>query len=301
MPIMGIDISTLNGDINFLAVKKAGVGFAMVKASQGHALYSKGYLFEDKRFARNILGLHKVGIPVGAYHFFTASNLEETYKEADFFIKTVEPYRDKITLYLACDAEVYGNPYINKLSRAELTRLIDAFCKRVESAGFHACHYTNTDHINNYINLYSLDFPVWHAHYSNGKGTSRPTKAGKLLAMHQYSDNGQLPGVVGQFDMNFGYGPLARLIIKSRTTLEDQTLDYIDLFPSGEMILSSIADKLVKRGFAPLKSISHEKLVSYVRLHCNLTHEEAAYLNSYKYAGPLFEKLYYAMISAPKA
>ena len=91
IPILGIDVSTLNGDINFLAIKKAGVGFAMVKASQGHALYSKGYLFEDKRFARNLVGLHKVGIPVGAYHFFTASNLEETYKEADFFLKTVEP------------------------------------------------------------------------------------------------------------------------------------------------------------------------------------------------------------------
>ena len=41
MPITGIDISTLNGDINYLAAKKADLGFVMVKASQGHALYSR--------------------------------------------------------------------------------------------------------------------------------------------------------------------------------------------------------------------------------------------------------------------
>ena len=296
MPITGIDISTLNGDINYLAAKKANIGFAIVKASQGHALYSKGYLFEDKRFAKNVLGFHKVGIPVGAYHFFTASNLQETYCEADFFIKTVEPYRDKITLYLACDAEIYGNPYINKLSKSELTNLINAFCKRVEAAGYHACHYTNTDHINNYIDLDAISFPVWHAHYIKNGHTSRPTASGKKLAIHQYTDDGQISGVVGQFDMNFGYGPLARLIIQSRTTLEDQTLDYIEKFPSGEMILTKIADKMVRREFSPLRISGHDRLVAHMRLHYGLTPDEAAYLNSYRFAEPLFDKLYKAVL-----
>ena len=298
MPITGIDISTLNGDINYLAVKKANIGFVMVKASQGHALYSKGYLFEDKRFANNVLGFHKIGIPVGAYHFFTASNLQETYREADFFIKTVEPYRDKITLYLACDAEKYENPYLSKLSRGELTNLINAFCKRVEAAGYHACHYTNTDHINSCINLNSIDFPVWHAHYIKNGQTSRPAASGKKLAIHQYTDDGQISGVVGRFDMNFGYGPLARLIIQSRTTLENQTLDYIEKYPTGEAILTKMADKMVKRELSPLRITGHDKLVAHMRLHYGFTPEETAYLNKYRFAEPLFEKLYKAVLKS---
>ena len=299
MPLFGIDVSTLNGDINFLAAKYAGVRFAMVKASQGHSLYSgSAYLFEDRRFAKNVLGFHKVGIPVGAYHFFTASTLDEAYREADFFIKTALPYRDKITLYLACDAEAYANnPYIYKLGRTELTNLIGAFCRRVAEAGFNACHYTNTDHIKNRIDVERIPFPVWQAHYSKNQNGIPPTEAGEKLAIHQYTDNGQLPGVTGQFDLNFGYAPLARLIIKSRTTLEDKTLDYIEKYKTGGNILTRLADKIVAKDFHPISNPTHEKLVSHIRLQCALTSDEAAHLNDYKWAQDLFKKLYGAMLS----
>lgn len=298
MPLFGIDVSTLNGDLNFLAVKYAGVRFAMVKASQGHSLYSgNAYLFEDRRFARNVLGFHKVGIPVGAYHFFTASTLDEAYREADFFIKTVAPYRDKISLYLACDAEAYANnPYIYKLDKAQLTSLINAFCDRVSAAGFHACHYTNTDHIRNRIDLDKIPHPVWQAHYGKSSNGTPPPDAGTKLAVHQYTDSGQLPGVTGQFDLNFGYAPLARLIIKSRTTLEDKTLDYIEKYKTGGNILTRLADKIVARDFHAISNTTHEKLVSHIRVQCALTADEAAYLNSYRWAEDLFKKLYSAML-----
>lgn len=297
MPIFGIDVSKNNGNLNFAAIRSSGVRFVMVKASQGHTLYSRdGYLFEDSRFALNVEGFHSVGIPVGAYHFFTASTLNEAYREADFFLKTVEPYRDRIDLYLACDAEVYDNPYIDKLSRAELTSLIDAFCRRVEAAGYHVCHYTNTDHIKNRIDLSRLDFPVWQARYIENGQTSRPAEAGDKLAIHQYTGSGQLPGVVGEFDHNFGYAPLSRLIIKSRTTIEDKTFDYIERYKTGDNILARLADMIVARDIKPLTAPTRERIVPLLRLKCRLTPDETAYLNSYKWAEELFFKLYTAML-----
>lgn len=297
MPLFGVDVSTNNGEVNYTAMKYAGIQFAMVKASQGHSLYTKGlYNFADSKFRRNIEGFTKVGIPVGAYHFFTATTIDEAHKEADFFLKTVRPFKDKISLYLACDAENYNNPWLKKLDRDELTGLIDIFCKRVEAEGYKACHYTNTDHIQSYINIGKLDFPIWHAHYASDGSVSRPTASGKKLAIHQYTSKGRIAGMAGNFDLNFGYAPLARLIIHDRTPLLPVTLDYMEKYESGENILMKIAAKLVHPSLNPIKNPSHEKLMPLLRYHCALTNEETAYLAEYKFAVELFMKLYNAMI-----
>ncbi len=296
MPLYGIDVSRYQKSINYTAARIAGVRFAMVKATQGHEMTGDAYLFCDPMFKAHVEGFHKVGIPVGAYHFFTATNIDETLCEADYFIKTVSPLRDKITLYLACDAENYNNKYLKRLNRAELSRLIDIFCSRIEAAGFKACHYTNTDHIRNYIDLQKIDFPVWQAHYIENGSVKRPNDAGDRLAIHQFTNEGQLPGVVGEYDCNFGYAPLARLIIGAYCGIMDVTLDYIGRYSTGDDILMKLADKVVAKQLNPIRNPIHEKLVAQVRLHCGLTVDEAAYLNSYTWAVDLYRKLYCGML-----
>lgn len=294
MALFGIDVSTYNTSINYAAAKQAGVRFAMIKATQGHSIYNSNYLFKDSRFKTHLDGFYKVGIPVGAYHFFTASNLDEAYREADFFIDTVLPHRSKISLYLACDAENYGNKYLSGLSKGELSCLVESFCNRVEAAGFKACHYTNTDHIKNFIDLDKISYPVWQAHYISSGAVKKPAHAGNKLAIHQYTDKGKLSGVVGSYDLNFGYAPLARLIIEARTPLEKKTLDYIEAYGDGE-ILIKLADKLAVKSLNPIKNPTHEKLVALIKYHCGLNSDEVAHLGSYKWAVELFCKLYSAM------
>lgn len=296
MPLFGVDVSRYQRSLNYAAARIAGVRFAMVKATQGHEMTGDAYLFSDPAFVSHVEGFHKVSIPVGAYHFFTATSLEETYREADFFVNTVLPYRDKISLFLACDAENYNNKYLKTLNRTELSRLIDAFCRRVETAGFKACHYTNTDHIRSYIDLSKIDFPVWQAHYIQDGGVKRPADAGDRLAIHQYTNDGAIAGVVGRYDLNFGYSPLARLIIGSMCGIMDVTLDYIEGFDTGADVLMRLADKIVEKSLNSIRNPSHEKLVPLIRSHCKLTNEETAYLNDYTWATDLFYKLYVGML-----
>lgn len=296
MALFGIDVSTYNSSINYAAAKQAGVRFAMVKASQGHSLYKDYYLFEDSLFKTHVEGFHKVGIPVGAYHFFTATSVEDAFREADFFIETVARLGNKVSLYLACDAENYGNKYLAGLSKPELSILISMFCKRVEDSGFKACHYTNTDHIKNYIDLNLIDYPIWQAHYLSSGVVRKPEDAGDKLAIHQYTDKGQLSGVVGNYDLNFGYVPLAKLIINSRTTLEKKTIDYIAAHETGDDILMKLADRLAVRSLKSIKNDSHEKLVPLIRYHCALTEDETNHLAAYTWAVDLFKKLYFGMI-----
>jgi len=295
MPIFGIDLSSYNRQINYAAAKIAGVRFAMVKASQGHSLYSRGYLFEDSSFKYHMEGLTKAGIMAGAYHFFTASTVEEARKEADFFIETVKPFKDKISLYLACDAENYNNKYLSGLSKDALTALINEFCARVESAGYHACHYTNTDHIRNFIDIHKISYPVWQAHYIADGSVKKPSDAGDKLAIHQYTGSGQLVGVVGQYDLNFGYAPLARLIIEARTPLEKKTIDYLAAYKSGDDILMKLADKLAAKELKAIRTPTNEKLITLLRSHCLLTSDEVKYMDTYKWHEELFQKLYKAM------
>lgn len=296
LALFGMDVSTYNR-INYKAAKIAGVRFAMVKASQGHSITnSKLYMFEDSMFKKHIEGFTKVGIPVGAYHYFTATNLDECYKEADFFVKTCNVLKDKISLYLACDFERYKNKYVTKLNREQATMLINSFLKRVEAAGFKVCNYTNTDHILNHLYLSKLDYPVWHAHYIKDGSISRPKESGEKLAIHQYTDAGQLSGVPGFFDLDFGYEPLAKLIIEAKTPLEKQTLDYISRYKTGEDILIKLADKLVLKNLKPIKNPDHSKFVTNIKYYCGLSSDQCEYLNNYKYNTELFRKLYFNMI-----
>lgn len=59
----GIDVSHVQGTIDWPTVAGAGVGFAFAKATEGTT-------FTDSKFAANWFGMKAAGIARGAYHFF---------------------------------------------------------------------------------------------------------------------------------------------------------------------------------------------------------------------------------------
>ncbi len=63
-PLRGIDVSHHQGTIDWPEVAEDDVAFAFIKVSEGGD-------HRDTQFVRNIAEATKVGIPVGAYHFFT--------------------------------------------------------------------------------------------------------------------------------------------------------------------------------------------------------------------------------------
>ena len=63
-PIRGVDLSHHNGVVGWRRVHADGIRFAYLKASEGGD-------FRDDTFAANAQGAARVGVPVGAYHYFT--------------------------------------------------------------------------------------------------------------------------------------------------------------------------------------------------------------------------------------
>lgn len=197
----GIDVYTGQGVIDWRKVADSGISFAMIKASQGRGETSATKNlrnFTDSRFAYNITEASKTKIKLGVWHWLTARNVSEAIEEADYFLKVIAPFRDKITLWAAVDVE--SETYLADLGKAELTEITRAFLERVQRAGYRTMLYTNPNFIKYRFtkNAFS-DTDIWLAHYGVAKPMSVPN-----LKIWQHSV-GRVDGIKTAVDLDTGY------------------------------------------------------------------------------------------------
>ena len=194
-----IDVSTYNGDIDWNAVKAAGVDYAIIRV--GYRGYGTARLVQDRRFEQNMRGAINAGIRVGAYIVTQAVNTEEAVEEASFIVEKCRGYN--VTLPLAIDVEWAGNSYeegrANSISASTRTDVINAFARTVMNSGYAAMAYANKDWFENKIysgNLFSL-CKIWLAQYRNTEYTY-----GGRVNMWQYTSKGRVDGINGDVDIS---------------------------------------------------------------------------------------------------
>ena len=201
----GIDVSVINGEIDWKTVREQGIQFAMIKATQGHGLgiaTQKLRLFTDSKFSENIRAADKAGISCGAYHYFTATSMTEAEEEADYFISVLKREKDYVKLWAAVDVEDVSPPrFSGKLSQADLTACVRSFIKRVQAAGFRAMLYTNPNYLTYKFTPSAFDdVDIWLAHYNVETPKTTPR-----LKIWQYTPSGTVKGINGNVDLNQGY------------------------------------------------------------------------------------------------
>lgn len=197
----GIDVSEHNGNINFAAVKAAGIEFAMVRAGYG-------WTYQDEKFEQNVNGFTLAGIPVGAYWFIYATSVKEAIENADKCIEVLSKFKGKITFPIGCDYEYDSDSYSErqgvKQTKASRTAIIEAFCDRLEEAGYYVSLYLNKDYIANKINYNELtQFDLWLAQW----GSAKPYRD---CGMWQDSSELNISGAV--FDSDIAYKDYAQII-----------------------------------------------------------------------------------------
>lgn len=144
--LKGIDVSTLQGDIDWKRVRASGIDFAMIKATQGRGegVETKNLRkFRDTKFVNNITEATASGIACGVYHYFTAKNFIEAREEAAYFLATVAPHKDKIKLWAAVDVE--SAMWLKNVDKPTLTKAVREFMDKVAEAGYKPMLYTNLD------------------------------------------------------------------------------------------------------------------------------------------------------------
>lgn len=138
---LGVDLSKNSGEIDFEALKNAGVDFVMLRL--GSRGYETGLVTLDENFVSNITKAQSAGLEVGVYFFSQAVNEEEAAEEAEFVISNLVPYR--ISYPVAFDMEYISNDEsrIDTLDEEQKTKIAEAFLSRIEREGYRPILYGN--------------------------------------------------------------------------------------------------------------------------------------------------------------
>lgn len=189
---VGIDVSKWQGEIDFTALKNAGVEFIIIRV--GTQLGFGESSLEDPYFRKNIEGATSVGIPIGIYYFSYATTEEEAKEQASWVIEKLKDY--KIDLPIAFDWESWS--YFNGLglSLHDINSIASVFLEEVEKVGYDGILYGSRNYLQN---IWEPTEPVWLAHY-----TSKTNYQGAYM-MWQLCDNGKVNGINGAVDINVMY------------------------------------------------------------------------------------------------
>ncbi len=130
----GIDVSELNGEIDWSRAAENGISFAMVRLGYVDA---DGSVREDRRFARNFAGALQSGIRVGCYMELTGDDEETLLAQTRFFADTMEPYGSRITFPAALRISLAEGGEEEAVSlRAQRTEALEKACALLEERGF---------------------------------------------------------------------------------------------------------------------------------------------------------------------
>ncbi len=194
---LGIDVSKWNQEIDWEAVKEAGIEFAIIRC--GYRGASSGALVIDPRYEENIRGAIEAGIPVGVYFFTQALDEVEAVEEASMVIRLIEDYDVDYPVFLDSES-AGGSGRADGLNSEERTRVHRAFLQTIEAAGYETGVYASRNWLNDRIDMTKLsDYKVWLAEYAEV-----PTYD-EYYHMWQYTSKGAVDGISTNVDLNLCY------------------------------------------------------------------------------------------------
>nr|DAO34968.1 MAG TPA: hypothetical protein [Caudoviricetes sp.] len=188
-----IDVSEHNGTIDWAAVKKAGINYAIIRDGYGTS-------HVDNCFVRNMEGAIAQGIHIGIYHFSYALSAAGAKAEAEYVIKLIQPYKGKIVLPVFFDFEYDTVDYAKKqgvtLGKEAFNAHTVAFCDTIQAAGYRAGVYYNLDYLRRYVDIDRIGkYVQWYAQYAD-------TASATTWDFWQYSSSYTIAGCSGKFDVS---------------------------------------------------------------------------------------------------
>lgn len=204
--LLGVDVSSHQGAIDWQAVKSAGIDFAILRI--GYRGMTEGKLNVDDTFEQNYQDAVNAGLQVGVYFFSQAITEEEAQEEAEFVLQTLNGRELDYPVTFDWETPIPSEELPAEDLRAhgmtgeEVTSFSKAFCQRIAKSDYTPCVYTNKHMAYNTFNLEELqDYPLWYAEY-------QPVPSLYYhFDMWQYSASGSVPGISGDVDLDICFAP----------------------------------------------------------------------------------------------
>lgn len=183
----GIDVSKWQGNIDFNAVKKAGIDFVIIRAGYGREVSQK-----DTYFERNYAGAKAAGLHVGAYWYSYADTAGDAEKEARACLEVIKGKQFDFPIYF----DLEEKKQLDK-GAAFCSELVRVFCTTLENAGYFAGLYISRYYLQHNIEPKTAErFAVWVAEYGPKLNYSGQ------YGVWQYSGSGKVVGVIGNVDLD---------------------------------------------------------------------------------------------------
>ena len=234
----GIDVSDIQGIIDWSLVAQDDVQFAIIKAvGQTNAgIYISNY-WED-----NYKGAKDNGIKVGAYLYTYAFNEAEADEELTFLFNALKGKSFEYPIFV----DVEDNLLPQNCTTEEITNTVKYLCAKISEKGYYPAIYTYSNFAKNHLNMDELaEYDLWIADY-----TGSVTYQGNY-DMWQYSSSGSVNGIDGNCDMNVSYKDYANLLVSNKENEDAKPEDDEENINQGG---NSMAEK-AKHAFGALENI----------------------------------------------
>lgn len=211
----GIDVSRWNHQIDpasgeylpldWQLIKSAGFDFVIIKAGSTRS-------GKEPTFEMDYAGARAAGLEVGAYFYTYSSTVSGIESDVTALLGYLSGKQLEYPIYFDLEDSTLAS-----LGKARLTELCEVFICSMQRNGYYSALYTNNNWLQNMLDtsrILSL-FDIWYARYPQ---TDAPVwneeKYGKQLSMWQYTQNGEINGIDGYFDMSLCYRDYSEIIQK---------------------------------------------------------------------------------------
>ncbi len=191
-PIHGIDISRHNKAIDWARIKRNGVAFAFMKATEGRD-------DKDRRFDEFWRDTGRVKMPRSGYHFYYFCAPPEA--QAANYIRTVPKSDSALPPILDVEWNPESPTCRKRPKRAVVVNRLKRWLDKVES------HYGQKPIIYTTVDFYEENFsggalPGYHYWLRSVKAEPKFIYGKRPWVFWQYTGTGNIPGVEGPVDIN---------------------------------------------------------------------------------------------------
>lgn len=187
----GLDVSQYQGEVDWPQVAASGREFAIIRA-----LASTGSSIDiDPYFLKNVEGAHAAGLKVGAYYYTNAVNEAQAAQEVDALLPLLAGKKFEYPIFIDVEEDS-----IAQLGPERATTVVLYALRRLKSRRYFSGFYTYTYFAETYLDMQRLAaYPFFVADYAETVGYKGE------YDMWQYSDEGNVPGVPDNVDLDVSY------------------------------------------------------------------------------------------------
>ena len=186
----GIDISAWQDNIDWQAIKDAGIEFVIIKLGESENL--------DSMFIQHANNAVAAGLKIGIYYYARATSEVEAQQEADWVDAQINQYLNGVNPEMGIWYDMEDSNI--ESTGVDITALCSAFISQLQTIGYsYVGVYSSYNWLTNgNIDTSQLDVPYWCAQYNFECNFNHPN-----LKIWQYTDGLSIDGI--NFDGNQYY------------------------------------------------------------------------------------------------